>query len=371
MSTPDPGSVPAAKLTPPAFSLWNVLSLTLPFAIILGLVYGWMYLAAQGANKPVPYRTLIRYSMVAPTKLEEGYTDADGDLVADAPTDKAKQVNPDPLLFATLGPNLESEQAEWKEFVAHLAKVTGKKVEHVARPDGIAGAVTNLKEGTIHVLALTTGQVPTAVNRAGFVPCCVMAADDGTFGYEMEIIVPTDSPVQNPSELRDRLVALGSMGSNSSFKAPAVLLWKEFKLVLDRDFRIVQSIGPEQAVEGVCTGRYEAAPMANDLLKRIVSRRKEKAAENKDVTAFAGRYRSIYKSKKYPPACFGYVYNLNPDTAKKVREAYLNFDWKGTKLEAAYRAANQSKFVPISYKEHWEVVRENDEAMNQLLQTVP
>lgn len=358
----------APRSSPP--SLGNILSIALPLALLIGLVAGWMYLSATASHRQVPYRTLIRYSMLAPTQLDAEYTDADGDLVADPPSDPAKRINPETLLFATL--DRDQERDVWREFADHLAKATGKKIEQVARPDGIGGATSSLREGTIHVLALTTGQVPTAVNRAGFVPCCVMADADGKFGYQMEILVAADSPIQNPKELRGKLVALGSMGSNSSYKAPTVTLWKEFGLVVDNDYRVVQSIEPSLAVEGVCKGRYDAAPVANDLLRRIVAESKDKAAKSDDSSAgLEGKYRSIYKSRTYPPACFGHAHNLDPELARKVRDAFLSFDWKGTKLEDAYRASNQSRFVAISYQKDWEIVRETDELMNEFLQSGP
>ena len=62
--------------------------------------------------------------------LDPRYTDADGDLLADVPTDAAKQQNPDTLVFSFLvsqGP--EAKEATWKDFVAALHAATGKPVE--------------------------------------------------------------------------------------------------------------------------------------------------------------------------------------------------------------------------------------------------
>ena len=107
----------------------------------------------------------------------------------------------------------------------------------------------------------------------------------------------------------------------------------------------------------VAPGQYEAVAVANDFMRRVVAR------ENIDEKKF----RSIYKSTSYPPASFGYVYNLKPELAKKVREAFLTFKWEGTSLEKAYAPANQSKFVEVNYKEHWKAVRDVDEAVEELV----
>ena len=65
--------------------------------------------------------------------LDAMYCDADGDLVADAPTDPAKLVNPDTLVFAyTPVEDPAIYEDIWEPFIAHLEKVTGKKVSFFA-----------------------------------------------------------------------------------------------------------------------------------------------------------------------------------------------------------------------------------------------
>src|SRR5262249_45425964 len=160
-----------------------------------------------------------------------------------------------------------------------------------------------------------------------------------------------------------KTLALGSMSSLSSYKGPVVLLWKEHGLYPGRDYDYVQTSAPK-AVEGVCKTDYQAVPIANDFLQRILKDAEDAHNEAIDKTKF----RSIFKSSQtYPPQCFGHGHDLQPDLAKKVKEAFLTFNWAGTALEAAYKPANQTKFVAISYKDDWKAVREIDEAMNQLV----
>jgi phosphonate transport system substrate-binding protein len=60
------------------------------------------------------------------------------------------------------------------------------------------------------------------------------------------------------------------------------------------------------------------------------------------------------------------VYNLKPELAEKVKQAFFTFNWEGTALAKEFNSTSppQEKFMPITYKEHWTVVRDIDNAMN-------
>ncbi len=75
------------------------------------------------------------------------------------------------------------------------------------------------------------------------------------------------------------------------------------------------------------------------------------------------QYRVIYSSETFPTAGLGYVYNLKPELAAKIREAFLTFDWKGTVLEDKFSGAKQTKFVPVDYKNDWSLIRRIDDEM--------
>ena len=47
-----------------------------------------------------------------------------------------------------------------------------------------------MRSGRLHVAGVNTGGNPVAVSCAGLVPFAMMASKDGSYGYEMEIIVP-------------------------------------------------------------------------------------------------------------------------------------------------------------------------------------
>ena len=78
---------------------------------------------------------------------------------------------------------------------------------------------------------------------------------------------------------------------------------------------------------------------------------------------------TIYKSQTFPTTGFGYVHNLHPDVAKKVQEAFSSFEWDKpdgtpTSLKVEFEKSNEGQFLPITYQEHWAVIRTIDKANN-------
>ncbi len=73
----------------------------------------------------------------------------------------------------------------------------------------------------------------------------------------------------------------------------------------------------------------------------------------------------IYKSQTFPTTGYGHAYNLKPELAEKVKQAFFTFKWEGTALLKEFEKSEPpaQKFVPITYKQHWQVVREIDQAM--------
>ena len=62
--------------------------------------------------------------------LDARYKDADGDLVADAPTDPKDFVDPPVLIFAYTPVEDPAVYAKvWDSFLKHLEKTTGKRVQ--------------------------------------------------------------------------------------------------------------------------------------------------------------------------------------------------------------------------------------------------
>lgn len=352
-SPPEPPSVPKPTPSGRKHPLRDLILFVVLLLVVGGGILGYVTFTSYRSVVPVDFARSIRAGVVNPEKLDPAFTDADNDLVADPPTNRSKLQDPPTLIFGTLG----QSHGEWKEFRAHLASVTGKKIEMIETPWGGQDVVKEMKAGKLHVAALSTGTVPLAVNRGGFVPCCVMADENRNFAYQMEILVGVDSPMKSLADLKGKTLTLTSMASLSSFKAPVVVLWKEAGLKPDVDYQIKIAASQRAAIQALSKGRDEVIAVANDFLARVV---RDEKIDPKSL-------RTIYKSESYPPACFGHTHDLEPALAKKVRQAFTSFTWKGTALEKAYRPANQSRFVPIDYKKDWGAVRAVDRAILELV----
>ncbi|MFQ3584406.1 MAG: phosphate/phosphite/phosphonate ABC transporter substrate-binding protein [Cyanobacteriota bacterium] len=286
-----------------------------------------------------------------PPQMDERFCDRDGDLVADAPEDPSEWIDPDSLIFA-YAPMEDPSVYEnvWAEFLEHLAEVTGKNVEYFGVQSN-AAQLEAMRAGRLHVTGFNTGSVPLAVNAVGFRPFAMMASLDGSFGYEMEIIVRVDSDIQTLEDVRGRQMAFTSQTSNSGFKAPLALLQAEFDMIKGRDFEAVFSGSHENSILGVVNGDYDVAAIASSVLTRMDAR----GAVNKNDL------RAIYVSQTFPTTGYGYVYNLKPELAEKVKEAFFTFEWEGTKLAEEFGRSGEEQFIPITYKEYWEVIRQIDE----------
>lgn len=287
--------------------------------------------------------------------LDARFCDRDGDLVADAPTNPRELVDPRTLIFAyTPVEDPAVYRRVWAEFLDHLARVTGRQVQFFPVQSN-AAQVEAMRAGRLHVAGFNTGTVPLAVNCAGFVPFAMMASkEDGDYGYNMEIIVHADSPIQKIEDLRGRLVAFSAPTSNSGYKYPAWLLAEKFGLREGQDYRTTFSGRHDNSIIGVANRDYDAAPIANSVLNRMIERNVVRREQ----------FRSIFKSERFPTTAYGYVYNLHPDLAAKVREAFFSFNWEGTALlqEFSNSRPPQNSFMPITYKEHWSVIRDVDRA---------
>lgn len=288
-----------------------------------------------------------------PAEMDARFCDRDGDLVADPPEDPSQFVNPDTLIFAYTPVEDPAVYREvWSDFLTHLEEVTGKRVEFFA-VDSNAAQLEAMRAGRLHVAGFNTGSNPFAVNFAGFVPFAMMAAADGSYGYEMEIIVPADSEVQSVEDLKGKEIAFTEQTSNSGFKAPLALLDSEFGMSEGTDFKATFSGGHDNSILGVFNKDYEAAAIANSVLTRMVDR----------GVIDASQIRTIYKSETFPTTGYGYVYNLDPELAEKVKEAFFTFEWEGSSLQAEFSKSGEEQFIPVTYKEYWSVIRTIDSVL--------
>jgi phosphonate transport system substrate-binding protein len=282
--------------------------------------------------------------------LDKAYCDRNGDLVADAPTDPRKLIDPPTLIFAyTPVEDPAVYQKVWDGFIKHLEKTAGKRVVFFPVQSN-AAQYEAMRSWRLHIAGVNAGGNAIAVNCAGYVPFAMMASKDNSFGYEMEIIVPADSPIKTPADLKGHKVAFTDATSNSGFKAPSAILKADFGLIAKRDFEPVFSGKHDNSILGVVNKDYEAAAVANSVLNRMLDRKVFDKA----------KIRSIYKSQTFPTTGYGYAYNLEPKLVGKIKQAFFDFPWEGSALAAEFK--KEGKFIPIEYKRDWDVMRKIDEA---------
>ncbi|MEQ8664985.1 MAG: phosphate/phosphite/phosphonate ABC transporter substrate-binding protein [Rhodospirillales bacterium] len=282
--------------------------------------------------------------------LDKQYCDRNFDLVADLPLNESEWVDPDTIIFSYTPVEDPAVYAKvWDGFIKHMADITGKDV--VFFPvQSYAAQYEAMRSGRLHIAGVNTGGNPVAVSCAGFVPFAMMASEDGSFGYEMEIIVPADSPIASPADLKGKTLAFTSPTSNSGFKAPSAILKSSFGLIADEDFKTTFSGKHDNSALGVANGDYEAAAVANSVLKRMIDRGAVDPAA----------IRTVYKSQTFPTTGYGHAHNLHPKVVAQIKQAFFTFPWEGSDLQAEFQ--KESRFIGIHHKSDWAVIRQIDAA---------
>ena len=204
--------------------------------------------------------------------LDVMYCDADGDLVADAPTDPSKLVDPDTLVFAyTPVEDPAIYEDIWTPFIEHLEEVTGKDVQFFAVQSNSA-EVEAMRSGRLHIAGFSTGPTPFAVNLAGVEPFAIMGAEDGQFGYKLQVYTQADSDIKE----------------------------------------MIYSGSHDQSMLGVVAGDYDAAPVASEVVDRMAERGLYDPAD----------VRIVWESDPFPTTSYGVAYNLAPELKEKIKEAF-------------------------------------------------
>ena len=277
--------------------------------------------------------------------LDVRYCDEDGDLVADTPTDPGKWLDPDTLIFSyTPVEDPSVYENVFTEFMAYLSKKTGKKVKWYGA-ESYAAQVEAMRSGRLHVAGISTGPTVFGVNLAGYVPIAIMGKHDGRFGYKLQLITHKDSDIKAIKDLKGRKVAHVTPTSNSGNQAPRAL-FKDMGVVPDKDYKVIYSGKHDNSIMGVANKDYDAAPIASSVLDRM----HDKGVVNKNDL------RIIWESKLFPTTSYGYVHSLKPDLQRKIKDAFLSFDWTGTDLKKEF-GRKSDRFIPITFKEHWVDIR--------------
>lgn len=280
--------------------------------------------------------------------LDTIYCDDNNDLVADLPTDKKKLRNPSTLVFAyTPVEDPAVYENIFKPFTDYLAKCTAKKVVYYPVQSNSA-EIEAMRSGRLHVAGFSTGPTGFAVNMAGAIPFAAKGTGQQYRGYHLAFVVKADSPYQKISDLKGKKVAHTSASSNSGNLAPRAL-FPALGLTPDKDYQVVYSGGHDKSALGVVSGDYDGAPVASDVLERMITR----------GTIKAETIRVIYKSATFPTSSFAYAHDLEPALAEKIKKCFYDFRFTP---EMTKEFNGDDRFYPITYKKDWEVVRTVAEA---------
>jgi len=276
--------------------------------------------------------------------LDDKFCDENKDLVADTPKDESKWRDPSTLVF-TYTP--VEDPAVYKDafadFQQHLSDLTGKKVVYYTVHSN-AAEVEAIRSGRLHIAGFSTGPTGYAVNLGGFVPLAVKGTADGFQGYNLITIVRKDSSIKTMDDLKGKLVAHTSASSNSGNLAPRAL-FPSVGITPDQDYKVKYSGKHDQSILGVLSGDYEAAPVASDVFKRMVTA----GRINRDD------FRIIYTSPRFPTSSFGYAHDLKPELVSKIKEAFLSFRFS---KEMSETFGGADRFFPVTYQQDWAVIRD-------------
>jgi phosphonate transport system substrate-binding protein len=294
--------------------------------------------------------------------LDARYCDEDGDLVADQPKDPKAWQNPATLIFSyTPVEDPAVYENVFADFMAHLGKVTGKRVRWYPA-ESYAAQVEAMRSGRLHIAGVASGPTPYAVNLAGFVPIVAMARPDGSTGYKLALITHRDSPIHKVTDLKGKRVAHVAPSSNSGDLAPRAL-FKAMGIEPGKDYEVLYSGKHDNSIMGVVNKDYDAAPIANTVMERMQARGMFKP----DVL------RVVYESAPFPRTAFGIAHNLTPELKAKIKEAFLTYDIRKSKLGAEFK--DVERFAEVVYRDAWRDVltiqqasgvRYNQESLSKL-----
>jgi phosphonate transport system substrate-binding protein len=282
--------------------------------------------------------------------LDEAYCDADRNMVADVPSDAARQRDPSTLVFAYTpveDPALYATQ--FRPLLEYLGQCVGRRVVYFQVTSN-AAQVEAMRSGRLHIAGFSTGPTAFAVNLAGAVPFAIKGNAEAFESYRVLTLVRADSPFQSLADLKGKRVAHTSATSNSGNLAPRAF-FPGLGLTPDTDYRVVYSGGHDRSVMGVNAGDYDAAPVASDVFNRMVARGQVRR----------DNFRIIWQSDPFPTSSFALSHDLKPELAERIRKCFFDYRFP----EALQRdLGGNDRFWPATYSEHWAPVRAVADAVN-------
>ncbi len=292
------------------------------------------------------------YGAITPIEkhLASRFTDADGDMLADPPTDPAMCVNPETLFVAHYEGDYEEEpRVNWEAFQAHLEAATGKRVvlqEYLHS----AAEVESIVAGRIHIVAPHAADMPILVNNAGLVPVAALGTADGPNGNHMVIAVRPDSQIKSLSDLAGKTVTCTRPLSITGYRAAVTVLFQQAAMRIDADYHVYLTDGQARSIRGLTARWYEVVALSHDKLLW---------AMDKGIIDMS-HYRTVYESEIIPRLTVGHIYNLDPQLAAEVESAILSFD--NERVTGEEWSARPMRFYPVDYRRDFRFVRKMDDS---------
>jgi phosphonate transport system substrate-binding protein len=359
--------------------LWLALAVTL---VVAGLE--WRRLPSAQAQRDSSSVDLVRSSglMLEPaTKhLATMFSDSGSRLLADAPADASKQIDPPSIVLAHLvASDAENPSIPWQELESALATATGKKV--IDQPyDNSPEQMAHIKSGEMTLVALHAADAPFLVNNYGYQPIAVLGDEAGAAnGNHLDFIVPASSPIAKLADLRGHTLLCTVPSSITGYRAAVAVLMHSERLRPNVDYLIAWSLNQRESIEGVTSGKYEAAAVSDDKLQSMLAKGQVSASS----------YKMIWQSPVIPRTTIGWFYNLQPQLASKLRGAILAFrpgpaaaavnvtsaadggDSTDVAADGPPAPSKPLHFVPIDYKKDFELVRIVDDQFDPRFQRPP
>jgi phosphonate transport system substrate-binding protein len=277
-------------------------------------------------------------------QLDTLYCDENNDLVADVPKDPRRWKDPSALVWAYTPVEDPAVYANvFKPLTDHLQVCVGKRTVYYPVQSNSA-EIEAMRSGRLHFAGFSTGPTGFAVNLAGAVPFAAKGLGTEVRGYNLAAVVKASSPYQTLADLKGKKVAHTSPSSNSGNLAPRVL-FPAVGLTPDTDYRPLMSGGHDKSILGVVSGDYDMGAVASDVLERMITRGTVKGDD----------LRVIYRSPVFPTSSFAHAHDLKPELAEKLKSCFFSFRFTP---EMTKEFNGDDRFLPISYKETWAVVRE-------------
>lgn len=276
--------------------------------------------------------------------LDQAYCDADGDLVADLPSDSAKWRDPDTLVWAFAPIEDPAVYASlFRAFTRHLSSCVDRQIVYYP-VQSVSAEISAMRAGRLHFAGFSTGPTVEAVNLAGAVPFAAKGHNGAVRGYHLIAIVRADSPYHTLADLKGKRVAHVSDASNSGNLAPRALFPGK-GLVPDVDYQPIMSGAHDKSVMGVLSGDYDMAAVASDVVERL----EERGAVDGNAI------RVLYKSPLFPTSAFAHAHDLHPHLTSKLKACFFSFRFT-PEMTSAFNGDEQ--FLPVRYDEAWQTVRE-------------